>query len=112
SRSSSPATARLSLTTRSEKDRTMLRIFRSAVVLLLTLFPGLLRAQGSGADESVKSTAVFGVPLGSMQASGAMLIGRGSLTAADGQKFPAPGTRLTLTCTTQPAPVIEMSDES
>jgi hypothetical protein len=112
SRSSSPATVRLSLMTPAEKDRTMSRICWSAIVLLLALSPGSGRAQGSRVDESPESIAISTAPPASTQPSGATLIGRVSLTAADGRRFPAPGTRLTLTCATQSAPLIETSDET
>jgi hypothetical protein len=88
----------------------MSRMSWSAIVLLLALSPESGRAQGSEAEGSVKSPSIFEVPPGSMQPSEAMLIGRVSLTAADGRIFLAPGSRLTLTCVTQPAPLIEMSD--
>src|SRR5215471_1997982 len=73
----------------------MLRISWPALALLLAFSPGSSRAQGSGEDESAKSTATFGVHPGSMQPPEAMLTGSVSLTAADGRRFPAQGTRLT-----------------
>jgi hypothetical protein len=45
------------------------------------------------------------------QEPAATVVGDVSLTAADGHVFPASGVRLMLTCGTERAPVIEISDE-